>query len=280
MTDNGVVDRGGFMLEWVREGKGIPLLVLGSPRYYRRLLPAAMRKHFELVFCDLREWVPTPAGFDLNDITIEMFADDVEAMRGAAGLERPIVMGHSHHGGIALEYARIYPDAARGIAAVASTPPVGASDDHETIEEFFRRDASPERRAAHKRNLAAHPIPETITTSADYVVAYLANGAGAWYDPTFDAAPLWEGVELNMEVSNQLSSAAALGGFRLDRLDVPVFLALGRFDYGLPYFWWDEPRKRLANACYHLYEKSGHSPPYEQPDDFTADLVEWAKELS
>ena len=46
-----------------------------------------------------------------------------------------------------------------------------------------------------------------------------------------------------------------------------------------PYYRWDEPRKRFANLTYHFYERSGHNPPYEQPDEFTADLVAWADTL-
>jgi pimeloyl-ACP methyl ester carboxylesterase len=30
---------------------------------------------------------------------------------------------------------------------------------------------------------------------------------------------------------------------------------------------------------YRLYQKSGHHPSYEQPDEFTTDLVEWARSL-
>jgi hypothetical protein len=49
MTDTGTVDRDGFTLKWMREGSGIPMLVVGAPIYYQRLLPQAMRDHFELV---------------------------------------------------------------------------------------------------------------------------------------------------------------------------------------------------------------------------------------
>ena len=47
----------------------------------------------------------------------------------------------------------------------------------------------------------------------------------------------------------------------------------------MPFFLWDEPKNRFANLRYVLYQKSGHNPPYEQPADFTADLVEWTGSL-
>jgi hypothetical protein len=37
--------------------------------------------------------------------------------------------------------------------------------------------------------------PATITTGRDFADLYIANGAFYWYDPTFDASPLWEGVD-------------------------------------------------------------------------------------
>src|SRR5262245_38421908 len=71
----GTVDRDGFQLAWVREGQGIPMLVLGASRFYPRYFPAAMRDHFDMVCCDLRQWVPTPDGFDIATITRDTFSD-------------------------------------------------------------------------------------------------------------------------------------------------------------------------------------------------------------
>jgi pimeloyl-ACP methyl ester carboxylesterase len=78
----------------------------------------------------------------------------------------------------------------------------------------------------------------------------------------------------------QVFAPEAFGGYQVRALDVPVFLVLGRYDYGIPYYVWDEPKKSFSNLRYKLYDKSGHHPPYEQPDEFAADVVEWAKSLS
>src|SRR4051812_44548054 len=103
MADSGTLDRDGFMLHWVREGSGIPMLVVGSHHFYRRYFPQALRDHFDIVFGDSRQWSPTPSGFDLTSLTINTFADDIEAIRETTGLDRPIVVGQSQHGAIALE---------------------------------------------------------------------------------------------------------------------------------------------------------------------------------
>src|SRR6185436_570175 len=67
----GTVDCDGFQLAWVRKGRGIPMLVLGASRFYPRYFPSAMRDSFDMVFCNLRQWVPTPDGFDIAAITCD-----------------------------------------------------------------------------------------------------------------------------------------------------------------------------------------------------------------
>lgn len=277
--DFGTVDREGFMLEWVREGHGLPMMVLGASRFYPRYFPKSLREHFEIVFCDLRQWVPTPDGFDITAITRDTFSDDVEAVRQAVGFDRPVVAGQSQHGAIALEYARRYPGSVRGVVAVAAVPPVGSGEGLESAEDFCRRDAHPERLAAHARNMAARRLPATVETSQDFIDQYVFNDAVNWYDFTFDCSPLWEGTYVNPSVMGQLFEPEGLGGYQVEALDVPVFLALGRYDYGIPFYLWDQPKTKLSSLRYRLYERSGHHPPYEQPDEFTADLVEWARSL-
>jgi proline iminopeptidase len=277
--NSGTVDRDGFKLEWVREGHGLPMMALGASRFYARYFPQSLREHFEIVFCDLRQWVRTPDGFDITAINRDTFSDDVEAVRQAVGFDRPIVAGQSQHGGIALEYARRYPGSVRGVVAVAAVPPLGSGEGLESREDFCRRDADPERLAAHARNMATRRVPASVETSQDFIDQYVSNDAVNWYDFTFDCSPLWEGIYVNPSVMGQLFEPEGLGGYQLDALELPVFLALGRYDYGIPFYLWDQPKTKLSSLHYKLYEKSGHHPPYEQPEEFTADLVEWARSL-
>jgi proline iminopeptidase len=279
MAEFGVVDREGFKLEWVREGSGIPMLVLGSRRFYPRYFPQALREHFEIVFCDLRQWVATPEGFDISTITCDTFSEDIDAVREAVGFDRPIVAGQSQHGSLAIEYARHSPHRVRGVAAIAALPPHDNLEGLEPSAEFFERDASPDRQAAHERRKAATRVPASIETTQDFIDSFLSDDVMRWYDFTFDASSLWEGVEMNLPVMNQLFGPAVLGGYHVEATDVPIFLGLGRYDYRFPFYQWDEPKKRFSNLCCRLYEKSAHNPPYEQPDEFTADLVDWARSL-
>lgn len=279
VADTGTVDRDGFQLEWVREGHGLPMMVLGARHFYPRYFPQALRENFEIVFCDLRQWVATPEGFGISSITLDTFCDDVEAVRQATGLHRPIVAGTSQHGSIALAYAFRYAERVRGVLPIVPVPPAGCRDGLEPAEDFFQRDAGADRLAANRRNLATRPRHASIETMQDYVDNYVSEGAQGWYDYTFDSSPLWEGVDVNFRVMDQLFEPEGLGGFWIEPLDLPVFLVLGRYDYAFPFYVWDEPKKNFSNLRYKLYDKSGHHPPYEQPDEFTADVLDWANGL-
>jgi proline iminopeptidase len=269
---SGTVDCEGFQLEWVREGRGIPMLVLGTSRFYQRYFPAAMRTHFDMVFCDLRQWVPTPDGFDIAKITRDTFSDDIERVRTATSLDRPIVVGQSQHGYMALEYGRRYPDRVRGVAVIAIAPPDHVDDS----AAFFQRDATPERQAADARIRASRRVPEHVETPRDFVDLYLAEEAYWWFDPEADHSYLWEGVEANVGVHDQVWADKAFGGFRLEPSATPTFLALGRYDYFNPYYSWDPYLPLFSNLRSRLYERSAHHPPNEQPAEFTADLVAWS----
>jgi len=277
MADRGTVDRDGFELEWIREGSGTPLMVLGSHRFYRRYFPQSLRDHFEIVFCDLRQWAPTPDGFDVSTITLETVSEDIDALRQTAELDLPIVAGQSHHGALALAYGERFPQQVRGVAAIAAPPPSRDEEWLESRDEFFRRDADADRLAAHERNQAKAPTTEE--TTEDFIRAYVADSARCWYDPTFDCSELWEGVDPNMQVMDQVWAPPVLGGYAVEEYAIPVFLALGRYDYLVPYDAWDDVIPRLLNVQVKLYDRSAHQPPYEQPEEFSTDLLEWAATL-
>ena len=86
------------------------MIVLGSRSFYPRYFPQSLREHFEIVFSDLRQWVPSPEGFDISTITRDTFSEDIDAVRQAVGFDRPIVAGQSQNGAFALEYARLFTD--------------------------------------------------------------------------------------------------------------------------------------------------------------------------
>jgi hypothetical protein len=41
---------------------------------------------------------------------------------------------------------------------------------------------------------------------------------------------------------------------------------------------WEEPRQKLADLTYNLFERSGHYPMLEEQATFDANLIEWLQE--
>ena len=209
--------------------------------------------------------MPVEDGFDVSTINFDLYAEDIDALRQAAAVERAIVLGTSIHGTIAREYAARYPQQVRGIVDLNSSPTSAVKTP--TQDEFWAADASAERRAQHEVNLASRPRPDPVTTGAEWVQSYIARGAWYWYNAAFDCTPLWVGVEPNLPVFRRLTH------FELTATDVPTFLGLGRYDYVIPYVWWEPYLPRYNRLTYKLYDQSGHLPFVEQPEEFTADLV-------
>ncbi len=283
----GVVAVEGARLHYKIEGRGIPLVLIGSPQFYPAVFSQKLREHFQLIFVHSRLFVPTEAGFDVGSLTLETFADDVEALRRELALDKIAVLGHSVHGLIALEYGRKYPQhtthvimlatPSRSLLAVSN----GGSDFIPEAKEYFDSDASEKRKAIFKRNLE-QLTPEKLSQAApgkQFGVWYRAHAPYFFYDPNYDPSWLFEEVEINQPVVNQLFGVALDGydvGQVLDDTRTPIFLAVGRRDYGSPPYMWEKYKDR-PNFSYNLFEKSGHYPMMEEQELFDQKLIEWAE---
>jgi pimeloyl-ACP methyl ester carboxylesterase len=92
------------------------MLIVGPPRYYQRVFSDELCRSFEIVFGNMRAFVPPPQGFDTT-LSRDTYSDDIEAIRRASGLDRPVVVGHSIAGTMVFEHARRYPTSVRGVLA-------------------------------------------------------------------------------------------------------------------------------------------------------------------
>src|SRR5689334_19342358 len=100
----------GAEIFFTRRGKGPACLVLssiGTPPYERQM-PPELDAHLELCFVDIRG--SGRSSGDVSDLTFDVLAEDLEAVRRALGVERVAVLGHSMLGVLALEHARRCPD--------------------------------------------------------------------------------------------------------------------------------------------------------------------------
>lgn len=279
-SGSGSVEVEGATLRYVIEGTGTPVLVVGSAVYYPRTFSQRLRASCRLAFVDLRHFAENDGTLSPDRITVERYVEDIESARTTLGFERFILVGHSHHGNVALEYAKCYPDKISHLVLIG-TPPC---DVQHTIEEgrrYWSEQASAARQAALKRNhealgdrLASMPPGEA------FIAQYVADGPKYWHDPGYDASTLWRDVPVNTDIIDVFRGFFTGYEFTWDvaRLKAPVLAVMGKHDYVVPHTLWDEVLPTMQNVTYRLLQKSGHTPQLEEPAAFDKTLLEWLKQ--
>jgi len=129
-----------------------------------------------------------------------------------------------------------------------------------------------------EENLKLLPAEIRAAPERRFITLCLRLGARSWYDYRFDAAPLWQDVQVNMPIIDHLWGNV----FRdinistgLKFFNKPVFLALGYFDFLVaPFYMWHTIRHKFNDFTVRLFAKSGHTPQLEEAQAFDKALTE------
>jgi proline iminopeptidase len=260
----------GAELHYTRVGQGPACVVpcaLGTAHYER--LAAGLAEQFSLVFVDLRgsgRSTGSPA-----ELTFDVLARDLEAVREQVGVSRWWVLGYSILGVPAIEYARRCSGSVSHVV-VAGTPPHGDMGRlAQASAAFFEATAPAERKQIFAENLAKLP-PGT-----DPRMAVPAQTPMRFFDPRLDVMPLLAVIDFKPAFFAHLmgpltSSWEVTAG---PPLTVPLLVAHGRHDYVVPHTMWDDVLPKLATASFRLFERSGHQPFFEEPQRFVEVVTEW-----
>ena len=280
--ETGSVEAGGFNLRYAVEGNGIPTLVVGSALYYPRAFSQNLRQHLRFVFMDHRGFAPSAGPRDTTAFALDSLIDDMERVRQHLQLGRIVVVGHSGHAYMALEYAKKYPASVSHVVMIGIAPDLSAASS-EAAARYWDTTATAERKAAMEENLRRVPdsVLAKFAPGQGFIQGYIRNGPRAWYDPHFDSTPLWEGVDINMEMFNYVWGRV----FRdidvtrgLSALDRPVYVALGRYDYLVaPPSSWERVRPAFKDVTIRVFDRSGHTPQYEEAQLFDDELLAWLR---
>ena len=277
---SGSVAVDGAKLSYVVEGHGRPCLVVGSSAYYRRTFSQPLKDVLRCAFLDHRGFLPNATTGTQEQYTLDMVTDDVEQVRRALSWDRVVVYGHSIHGLIALEYARRHPEHVSHVVMEGSSPFM--SEEFATVrEEHWTATASEERKALMEERLQGLEERLRALAPRDALVAhYVAFGPRLWADPRFDSAPLWEGVAVNSALTDQLF--AMFAGYdaakRQPPVAAPIFAVNGWYDYQAPFTTWQQRAGQLGDLTCVLFEQSGHTPHFEEPERFAHDLARWLQQ--
>lgn len=271
----------GFALNVSIRGNGRPILVVGSSIYYPRLFSEQLYNSFQLIFLDHRGFVKPPRTLEPEEYTLDKVLDDIEAARQTLELEDFIILGHSGHAFMSLQYAKKYPEHVRKVVLL-NTAPTNSPERQQQSFAFFNETACPERKRQFEADIAL--LEGDIQREPERRFAHMCirMGAHSFYDYAYDAAWMWEGVFTNMPVIDHLWGEAFARLNLIDSLKEvakPVLIGLGRYDYLVsPVSLWDAINGSQANVKKVIFEKSGHNPMFEEPDLFNALLTDWIHE--
>lgn len=267
------LNRDDFCLKASIDGSGPVAIIIGSHKYYPRTFSENLKSKLQLVCADTRGFVPASSNHTESDFTAGKLIQDIESLRISLGADKIILIGHSIHAFMAIEYAREFPDRVSHLVLIASSPITG-QEIYKEADRYFEESVCPERKAAFAASM------QKFIESGDqsFVARLLSFGPRIWYDANFDASKLWEGVEINsvgagiiwgsMFADYDLSSA-------LKAIKCPIFLALGRYDYFNPPHLWEKYREHASDLTVRIFEKSSHTPQLEEPDNFYDELMRW-----
>ena len=230
---------------------------------------------------DHRGFAPSPGSVEQSAYELDVIVDDIERLRQQLSLDRIVVIGHSGHGYMALEYAKKYPEHVSHVVMLGIIPNLSAAS-NEAVKQHWQDTATPTRKAAFEENLANLPDEQLtgLSPSQIFIKQYIRNTPKIWHDIHYDAAPLWEDVEINMEVFGHLWGEV----FRdiditigLESLNTPVFLGLGQYDFLAPPCLWKSVESKFQNLTTHVFSHSGHTPQLEEPELFDKALLSWLR---
>lgn len=283
MKNIGSVEIEGFKFRYSIEGEGPNCLVIGSSIYYSRSFSQNLRKSLRMHFIDYRGFAEPPITGDNPPLSFDILVDDLEKIRQTLSLQKCILIGHSAHALLALEYAKRYPQHISHVVMVGISP--NLSPQHSAMaERNWQESVWPERKAALTEKTRQLPDDELakLPPVERFVKWNVRRAPQAWFDFHFDSSSLWQGISPNIPILDFFYGVALRDldiTKGLETFDLPVLLALGRFDYIIaPAGSWDPIRSRFKNLTVKIFERSGHSPQCEESALFNAKLLKWLEE--
>lgn len=277
MERAGICHSDGFDLAYRIEGEGAPILVIGSAVYYPRLFPQISNRNINgslstIGFAKLKR------GLRAEDSRLDAVLADIERMRTFLQLEDIIILGHSGHAFMALEYARTYPEHVRKVA-LFNTAPDNSEERQRKSESFFMETASLERKKRFEKDIANLPQDIDKDPERRFVHMCIRAEAKSFYQERPHAAALWDGVFTNMPIIDELwgNTFAQIDLIqRLADVRMPVYIGLGRYDYLVaPVSLWDAVDDLYPHVDKVIFEKSGHQPMLEEPEAFDQSFSKW-----
>ena len=273
------IDVEGGKLPYIIKGNGKPIIVLSSFIMDSKTFSAELEEKFKLIFLNMRHF-DKDNKLNPNEITLQTYLNDIECLRKKLGYDKVIVLGHSAHGLLAIEYSKSYPNNTSHVILIG-TPPYFNRDFSLEKEKFWNTNASNERKEKYqkkwnkeKRKITNWFLPD----DKKFKIKMVARSPQRWYELDFEPTYLWKDVEINSEAMNHFIDKVVMDYLLPDSITTPTFIVHGKYDFAIPYTIWTEKRKnRFINLSFNLFDRSSHFPHMEQQELFDKKLIEWTE---
>jgi proline iminopeptidase len=244
------------------------LLVLhGGPGFdqgYLRPGLGPLAADAQLVFVDLRgqgRSAPAP----VETCTLEQIADDVAALCGELGIERPVVFGHSAGGFVALQLALRHPGLASGLILANTTPTLAPLDDDDPPPSLAER-AGEEAATVARRLFGGDFSPETGEAFGRLVAPHYAGP-----EHLDVAGPLFALTGFNPDVASHFFNRLAPQYDvrpRLGEIAVPTLVVTGSHDWVCAPIGSRVLAAGIPNSTLVVLAGAGHFSFSETPEPF------------
>ena len=208
------------------------------------------------------------------------YASDVEALRKHLGLEKPMLMGWSHGGMVAMEYAVNYPDALSKLILFDTSAYFGEflNDVEASVQAFKNEPWFEDSLDALKKEWAGE-------YETDEDMGRLWQREKRFYFKKFDA----RAQTYCERTKESLMRVAPLRVFnekeaptfdlrpRLNKIKVPTLIIVGRQDFITNVDMAKEMAERIPNAKMEIFEESGHYGFVEEPEKFYRAVKEFVE---
>ncbi|HVA92355.1 MAG TPA: alpha/beta fold hydrolase [Chloroflexota bacterium] len=219
---------------------------------------------------------------DDSDWRLEGYARDVEALRRHLGIERPLVLGHSHGGWIAQHYALNYPAGPAALILVntaARTRPASGWNAEEAMRPFANEPWFAAVRAAWEEVVTPETPPEQVAARG----AAVGNFYFARLTPEVDAHIARVGpLACNLASTtrgNGPEQARRDWRDRVPDIQVPTLVLAGRHDWVQTVARAVELTGLLPRVELVIFEDTGHFPWVEERQRFHTVIQDFVRRL-
>jgi len=207
-----------------------------------------------------------------------IMADDIFLFCKELDIERPIVLGQSFGGFVALSIAHRHPGFTAGIILFDTSPAWTGGYDLDALEQMVGGERGKElREIAYRESTGQATEGELKRFEQEIMPLYWHQGYRQEYIDAMYNNPLVN-MDIAMYMMEMLSKEYDLRP-HLQQIQVPALVLQGRYDWVTPMVGAQEMAEKIPHAQLHIFEHSGHMVFMEEQEELVSVIKQWIGSL-